>query len=99
MALDELLKLAEWKIVKTGKLKHNLYNVDFTRVHREISLADEKEKNDLLKDVCCLAIEAGTDFVCYLEHGEEYWRDEDGWAEGADNKWAEENLVDIKEVK
>lgn len=110
MTPEELRRLADekefeeqYKVVKTGILKHDLYYIDEDPIKvstNGVGVVTKERWDEILKNLLktepCL--EKGDTFECYLEDGEEYWHDEDGYVEGESAEWAKEHL-DVEEVK
>mgnify|MGYP001588994838 CR=1 FL=1 len=101
----------ESKPVKTGILKHDLYDVDdldFTILNSGnqecsgdyfITMNDFEEMISKMKKDAKVLVEKGTKFSCYInDYNEEAWEDDDGYIECASKKWAEKNLDKIKKI-
>lgn len=86
-----------------GYAKEDLYSID-TETLEEIrdgqhgwypSASDVK---NLVDQIFNKEVEAGAEFVCYMEDGEEAWYDSVYGIEHMDAEWARQYLRDIKPV-
>jgi len=87
---------------KRGILKHNLYYNSHNIFGINNYLFTEKQKNDLINDFASnfTLVPKGTEFICYLDEGDESWYDcADGCIEAADSDFAKQNLEKIEIIR
>lgn len=88
------------EIYKKGYLKFDLYKFDPKQnLKDEFLFKTEKEKNQAIENFSsgfCLYFKKGTEFVCYLDRGEELWCDNVSQdIIDMDRYWAAEHLENI----
>jgi len=102
MTPEELRALATEKEknevpVKTGTLKHDLYQLEHPYTD-EFSLNTLSRIRNIKKKMFRLVLEKGTEFICYMFEGEELWFEFNGTVEEATAEWAHQHLENITTV-
>jgi len=82
---------------KTGVLKHDLYDFSPVRIYERL-FSDQERKAAIenFEDRFTLVAKAGAIFDCYIDNGVEGWYDREYGLEDLSEKWAKENLTNIK---
>lgn len=97
----------EEKVVKTGRLKNDLYefpdnmfNLDSYSSEYWFSEADVNVLVDKFRSLFEVIVKKGTKFVCYVYDGEESWyQDEESYVmEDMSAEWAKKHLENIEDV-
>lgn len=99
-ALGNRLNKLEEKTIKTGILKHDLYDCSERVYLNKFGLVNPQEKVEAIKryeNSFKLVVPKGTKFYCCLYFGRESWSGENGEFLSGDAEWAENNLENIQD--
>jgi hypothetical protein len=100
-ALENRLNKLEEKTIKTGILKHDLYDIPSRSFcTNKYGVVSPQEKIEAIKEYenrFKLIATKGTKFYCNMYLGEESWSGENGEFLSGDAEWAENNLENIQD--
>ncbi len=106
LILDKRAKEESEKPKKSGQLKHDLYfvahnDVGFLRDSR-YSFVTQQQIDDLIELIKCnfvLTVPKGTKFICFIEHNNESWYDDEGYGvEEMSKYWANDHLEEFQSL-